>query len=291
MKKFLKFLLGLVFATLLLSISNFSWGKRMVSPLSYSLEITDNFIYLDRNLINEGELFEKIPSEFYFNPFVNELVKKIRTSDEEIDYFLYFDKASKKDPSAKKNLLITVTKTNESLNWENDGNEYELNKSFKLNKDNYLSVNFRTQSNNLKKYESAIKSFEEIFITLEEATYHTKENFNIFGDPAVLAKNKELYEANKKTKEKDFQQKLSEANEKYGNNMTKTKNNFKYVSYYEEYAAQVFYGNECTAGRSKYVSTNSLNPREYDAYMDMYSKMVYDGKETTCTWVSNILKR
>jgi len=291
MKKFLKFLLGLVFATLLLLIPSLSWGMRMVSPLSYSLEISDNFIYLDKNLINEGQIFETIPTDFYLNPFINELVNQIRSSNDEKDYFLYFDKASKRDPSSKKNLLITITKTTESLNWENNVNEYELNKSFKLNKNNYLSVNFKTQSENFKKYESAIKSFEEIFITLEEATYYPKVNFNIFGDPAALAKNKEIYEAYKKAKDDAFQQRLIEANETYGTNMTKTKNNFKYVSIYEEYAAQVFYGNECTAGRSKYVSTNSLNPREYDAYMDMYSKMVYDGKEATCTWVSNILKR
>ena len=276
---------------MLLFLPSLSWGMRMVSPLSYSLEITDNFIYLDRNLISEGEFFEKIPSEFYFNPFINELVNEIRTSDEEIDYFLYFDKASKKDPSAKKNLLITITKTSESQNWENKGEEYELNKSFKLNKNNYLSVNFKTQIKNYKKYENAIKSFEGFFSTLKEATYYTKENFNIFGDPAVLAKNKEIYNEIKKSKEDEFKSKLKDANEKYGNNMTKTQNSFRYISVDEQYAAQVFFGNECSAGKVRYVSTNSLTPKAYDVYMDMYSKMIYDGKETTCNWVSTMFKR
>lgn len=200
---------------------------RVVSTLNYSLDISENFIYFDRNLINDGELFETIPPEFYLNPFVNELVNEIRNNENEIDYFLYFDKASKKEPNNKKNLLISINKSSEILNWENlDKEFYELNKSFKLNTNTFLSVNYKTQSKNLKKFKNAIELFDEFFNTIEEVNYFPKANFNIFGDPATLQKNKERYEAYKKTKDDKQQLRLLEANEKYGNNMTKSKNSF-----------------------------------------------------------------
>ena len=274
---------------ILLFIPSLSWSSRMISPLNYSLKLSENFIYFDKSIIKSGEFFNNIPSGFYLNPFINELVASIRKSNEEVDYFLYFDEANKKVPNNKKHLLITIKKSNNKLESENNSNDdYRLIRSYNYNS-SYLVATYSTQTKNLKKFESAIQSFENIFSTLEISEYYPKTKKNIFGDPKVLAKNKELYEVNKESKENSFQQKLSEANEKYGSQMANSSNNLKYCSV--DYTAGVFYGNECSSGKMEYISTSSLSPAQYDYYMDLYSLKIKYGKTTACQRAEKLWKK
>jgi hypothetical protein len=278
-----------ILLTLLLLIPSLSWGMRMISPLNYSLELSDNFIYFDKSLIKSGEFFETVPSEFYLNPLVNELVTSIRKSKEDIDYFLYFDDASKKAPNNKKHLIITIKQSINDLREEvNQNDSYKLINSYKFN-ENYLNVTYSTQSKNVKNFESAIQSFENFFSSLEVSEYYPKINKNIFGDPKALAKNKELYEAYKKSKDDAFQLKLLEAKEKFGSKMANSSNNLKNCSV--DYTAGVFYGNECSSGKMEYISTSSLSPSQYDYYMDLYSLKIKYGKTTACQRAEKLWKK